>query len=260
MIKTRTAVVTGSTSGIGKGIARTLAASGCSIMLNGFGEPAAIEMQRAELAHKLHTQVLYHGADLSNRHECVSLIGAAREQLGSVDNLVNNAGVQHVSPVESFPPDRWHAILAINLTAAFHTIQTALPSMRQRAWGRILNIASTHGLVASVGKAAYVAAKHGLVGLTKVVALETAGSGITCNAICPGWVSTPLVEEQIAAIAKKKNIIHEEAARDMLLEKQPTGAFTTTEQIGALVAFLCTNEASNITGASLPIDGGWLAQ
>ncbi len=260
MIKRRTAVVTGSTSGIGIGIARTLAASGCAIMLNGFGEPAAIEKQRAELAHEFHTLVLYHGADLSNRHECVGLIEAAREQLGSVDILVNNAGVQHVSPVESFPPDRWDAILAINLTAAFHTIQTALPSMRQRGWGRIVNIASTHGLVASIEKAAYVAAKHGLVGLTKVVALETAGSGITCNAICPGWVLTPLVEKQIAAKAKKKNITQEEAARDLLLEKQPTGAFTTIEQIGALVAFLCTKEASNITGASLPIDGGWLAQ
>lgn len=260
MIKGRTAVVTGSTSGIGMGVARTLAASGCDLMLNGFGQAAAIEKQRAELAQEFHVRVLYHGADLSNRHECVSLIEVAKEQFGSVDILVNNAGIQHVSPVESFPPDRWDAILAINLTAAFNTIQTALPSMRQRGWGRILNIASTHGLVASVGKAAYVAAKHGLVGLTKVVALETAGSGITCNAICPGWVLTPLVEEQIAVKAKKKGITHEDAARELLLEKQPTGAFTTTEQIGALVAFLCTDEASNITGASLPIDGGWLAQ
>jgi 3-hydroxybutyrate dehydrogenase len=236
-----------------------LAASGCAIVLNGFGELVAIEKQRAELAHEFQTPVLYHSADLSNRHECVGLIEAAKERFGSVDILVNNAGIQHVSPIESFPPERWDVILSVNLTAAFHTIQSALPAMRQCGWGRILNIASTHGLVASAGKAAYVAAKHGLVGLTKVVALETAGSGITCNAICPGWVLTPLVEEQIAARAKKKNIT-QEAARDLLLEKQPTGAFTTVEQIGALVAFLCTEEASNITGASLPIDGGWLAQ
>jgi 3-hydroxybutyrate dehydrogenase len=259
-MKGRAAVVTGSTSGIGMGIARTLAASGCAIMLNGFGEPAAIEKHRAELAREFHTRVLYHGADLSNRDECVSLVETAKEQFGSVDILVNNAGVQHVSRVESFPPDQWEAILALNLTAAFITIQTALPSMRQRGWGRILNIASTHGLVASVGKGAYVAAKHGLVGLTKVVALETAGSGITCNAICPGWVRTPLVEEQIAARAKEKDITQEEAAQEMLQEKQPTGAFTTIDQIGAFVAFLCTEEASNITGATLPIDGGWLAQ
>jgi len=256
----RIAVITGSTSGIGAGVARTLAANGYAIMLNGFGDPELIEKQRAELARECETPVRYHYADLSRKDGCADLIEAAIGEFGSVDILVNNAGIQHVAPIESFPWDRWDALLAIHLTAAFCTVQSALPSMRSRGWGRIVNIASTHGLVASVGKAAYVAAKHGLVGFSKVVALETAGSGITCNAVCPGWVLTPMVEQQIAARAKKENIAEGEAARELLAEKQPSGAFTTVEQIGSLVAFLCTDQASNITGACLPIDGGWLAQ
>ena len=174
--------------------------------------------------------------------------------------LVNNAGIQHVAPIENFPRDRWDAVLAVNLSSAFHTIQKAVPSMRGRAWGRLINIASAHGLVASVGKAAYVAAKHGLIGLTKVVALETAGSGITCNAICPGWVLTPLVQSQIEANAKAKGVDLEQATQELLVQKQPSGAFTTVEQIGALAVFLCTEAASNITGASIPVDGGWVAQ
>lgn len=229
-------------------------------MLNGFGDRDAIERQRADLAGRFHVSVFYNAADLSRPEECAALVEDAEARLGRVDVLVNNAGIQHVAPVESFPVDRWDAILAVNLSAAFHTIRKVLPAMRRRGWGRVLNIASTHGLVASVGKAAYVAAKHGLVGLTKVVALETAGSGITCNAICPGWVLTPLVQSQIEARAKAEGVALEQAERELLAEKQPSGVFTTVEQIGALAVFLCTEAASNLTGASIPVDGGWLAQ
>jgi 3-hydroxybutyrate dehydrogenase len=260
MLRGRTAIVTGSTSGIGMSIARMLAAEGCAIMLNGFGDPEAIERQQADLTSTFNVKVLYNGADLAKAQECVDLVEDAEARLGRVDILVNNAGVQYVAPVESFPADRWDSIMAINLSSAFHTIRTAVPSMRRRSWGRLLNIASAHGLVGSARKSAYVAAKHGLVGLTKVVALETAGSGITCNAICPGWVLTPLVQSQIEAKAKAENVDLEQAGRELLAEKQPTGAFTTVEQLGALAVFLCSEAASNLTGASIPVDGGWVAQ
>ena len=260
VLKDRAAIVTGSTSGIGTGIARALAAEGCAIVLNGFGDPDEIEKLRTDLARTYDVTVLYNGADLAQPAECVALIEETERHLGRVDILVNNAGIQHVAPLEDFPVDRWDAILALNLSSAFHTIRTALPPMRRRGWGRLINIASTHGLVASAGKAAYVASKHGLVGLTKVVALETAGQGITCNAICPGWVRTPLVERQIQARAEAEGIDVERATRNLLLEKQPSGSFTTIDQIGALAVFLCTEAASNMTGASIPVDGGWLAQ
>jgi 3-hydroxybutyrate dehydrogenase len=256
----RTAVVTGSTSGIGMGIARALAADGCAIMLNGFGDTDAIERQRAELSRTFHVEVLYNGANLSEANECERLIEDAEARLGRIDILVNNAGIQHVAPVEDFPMDRWDSILAVNLTAAFHTIRRALPNMRRLGWGRVINIASTHGLVASPGKVAYVAAKHGLVGLTKVVALEAAGSGITCNAICPGWVLTPLVERQIEVRAITEALSREDATQKLLAEKQPSGSFTTVEQIASLALFLCTEGANNITGTCIPVDGGWVAQ
>jgi len=260
VLRGRAAVVTGSTSGIGLGIDRALAAQGCAIMLYGFGDPDEIEKLRSDLARTCDVTVLHNGADLARLAGCIDLIQDAESRLGSVDILVNNAGIQYVAPIEDFPADRWDAILALNLTAAFHTIRTALQPMRRRGWGRVINIASTHGLVASVGKAAYVASKHGLVGLTKVVALETAGQGITCNAVCPGWVRTPMVERQIQAKAEAEGIDMEHATKNLLLEKQPSGAFTTIDQIGALAAFLCSEAASNLTGASIPVDGGWLAQ
>jgi 3-hydroxybutyrate dehydrogenase len=242
------------------GIASALAAEGCDLMLNGFGEPAAIEKQRADLAATYDVRVFYNGADLARPEECVDLIKHAESRLGRADILVNNAGIQHVAPVESFPVDRWDALIAVNLSSAFHTMSTAVPMMRQHGWGRVINIASVHGLVASVRKSAYVAAKHGLVGLTKVVALETAGQGITCNAICPGWVHTALVQRQIEARAAAEGVDLEQAKKDLLLEKQPSGSFTTIEQIGALAVFLCSEAASNLTGACIPVDGGWLAQ
>lgn len=256
----RVAIVTGSTSGIGMGIARALAAEGCQVVLNGFGETAEIEQFRAGLARQFGVQVLYHCADLTDPAACAALVRESEERLGAVDILVNNAGIQHVSPIESFPPEEWDAILAVILSAAFHTIRTALPGMRKRGWGRLINLASTHGLVASANKSAYVAAKHGLVGLTKAVALETAQSGISCNAICPGWVRTPLVERQIVLLAGRRGISVEEAARELLLDKQPSGRFTTVEEVGALCVFLCGGTAANITGATLTIDGGWTAQ
>ncbi|HLH34661.1 MAG TPA: 3-hydroxybutyrate dehydrogenase [Alloacidobacterium sp.] len=260
MLKGRVAVITGSTSGIGEGIARILAKHGCSLMLNGFGETEAIENQRSELARISDAEVLYNGADLSHASQCIDLIRDAEGRLGRVDILINNAGLQYIAPIEDFPPDRWDYIMAVNLSASFHTIRKTLPLMRRSGWGRVINIASTHGLVASAGKAAYVAAKHGLIGLTKVVALETAGSGVTCNAICPGWVLTPLVQDQIDTKAASEEISNEEATRKLLSEKQPSGAFTTVEQIGSLALYLCTENASNITGAAIPMDGGWLAQ
>lgn len=260
MLKGRTAIITGSTSGIGAGIARTLAANGCAIMLNGFGEEEAIESERFQLARAFNVQVLYNGADISQASQCAELVEDAAARLGRVDILVNNAGIQHVAPIESFPVERWDLVLAVNLTAAFHTIRKSLQLMRSSGWGRVINIASSHGLVGSVGKAAYVAAKHGLVGLTKVVALETAGSGITCNAICPGWVLTPLVQSQIETKAKAEGIDVEEASKRLLREKQPSGLFTTVEQVSSLALYLCTESASNLTGTAIPIDGGWLAQ
>lgn len=260
MLKGKSAIVTGSTSGIGLGIAQALAAQGANIMLNGFGDPAEIEALRASLAGQYGVTVLYNGADLSKAEACVGLVRDAEARLGSADILVNNAGIQHVAPVEDFPPDRWDAVIAINLSSAFHTIRAALPGMKQRGWGRIVNIASAHGLVASPNKSAYVAAKHGLLGLTKVVALENAESPVTCNAICPGWVLTPLVQRQIDARASAEGVTVEMASRELLTEKQPSKRFATPEQIGGLAVFLCSDAAANMTGTSLPVDGGWTAQ
>jgi 3-hydroxybutyrate dehydrogenase len=260
MLKGKSALVTGSTSGIGLGIARALAAQGCHVMLAGFGDAAAIEGTRSALEREHGVRVAHEGADLTNPANVAELVGRTARELGGVDVLVNNAGIQHTAPCETFPPEKWDAILATNLSAAFHAMRTALPHMRRRGWGRIVNTASVHGLVASVNKAAYVAAKHGLVGLTKVVALETAGSGITCNAICPGWTRTELVEPQIAARAKALGVALEEGARDLLSEKQPSKQFVTVDELGAVVAFLCSDAAAQITGASIPIDGGWTAQ
>src|SRR6478609_7728279 len=223
----RRALVTGSTSGIGLGIAKALASQGCDLMLNGFGEPGATEELRGKLAREFSVSVFYNGSDLSTTAGCISLISDAEAKLGGVDVLVNNAGVQFTARIEEFPPERWDAIIAINLSAAFHTTRRALPGMRERGWGRIINIASAQGIVASVEKSAYVAAKHGLVGLTKVTALETAESGITCNAICPGWVLTPLVQKQIDARATQQGVSNEAAKKSMLAEKQPSGEFVT---------------------------------
>ena len=253
MLNGKRAVVTGSTSGIGLGIARALAAQGVKVMLNGFADGATLQGLKKEFP-------AYSGADISKPEEVRALIREATEKLGGVDILVNNAGIQHTAAIEDFPAERWDAILAINLSSNFHAIQAALPQMRGRNWGRIINIASTHGLVASPQKAAYVAAKHGVVGLTKVVALETATTGITCNAICPGWVLTPLVQKQVDARAAQQKISQEAAKIDLLSEKTPSKEFVTPEQIGALAVFLCSDAASNIRGAALPIDGAWTAQ
>ena len=259
-LKGKVAVVTGSTSGIGLGVARALGAAGADLMLNGFGDKGAVEALRKELAAQFKVRVAYDGADLSKPAEVRGLIAHAVSELGSVDILVNNAGIQHVAPVDEFPDERWDAVLAINLSADFHAIKAALPRMKSRGWGRIINIASSHGLVASTNKVAYVASKHGVVGLTKVVALETAQTGITCNAICPGWVLTPLVQKQIDDLARRDKLSEAEAKRRLLAEKQPSGDFVTTEQIGALALYLCSDAAAQIRGAALSIDGGWTAQ
>ncbi len=260
MLKGKVAVVTGSTSGIGLGIARALAEQGADIMLNGFGDAAAVEALRAELAATLAVRVAYDASDLSTASGCESLMREAEARLGGVDILVNNAGIQHVSPVEDFPPERWDAVIAVNLSAAFHATRLAIPGMKRRGWGRIVNIASAHGLVASVNKVAYVAAKHGVMGMTKVVGLELAQTGVTCNAICPGWVLTPLVQKQIDARAAQQGISQELAARDLLIEKQPSARFTTVEQLGGVAVFLCSAAADNITGTAISADGGWTAQ
>jgi 3-hydroxybutyrate dehydrogenase len=260
MIKGKSALVTGSTSGIGLGIARALAAEGANVMLNGFGDAGGIEMLRRGLVEEFRVKVGFDGADISKPAEIHAMVRAAVQELGGVDILVNNAGIQHTAPVESFPPDRWDAVIAINLSSNFHAIQATLPEMKRRNWGRIINIASAHGLVASAQKAAYVTAKHGVVGLTKVVALETATTGITCNAICPGWVLTPLVQKQIDDRAARESIPAEKAKLDLVSEKQPSHEFVTPEQIGALAVFLCSEAAAQIRGASLSIDGGWTAQ
>lgn len=260
MLKGRVAVVTGSTSGIGLGIANRVAAQGADVVLNGFGEQTAIEALRSDMEKQYGVRVRYSPADLSTSEGATSLISFAEKEFGRIDVLVNNAGIQYVAPIENFPPDRWDAVIAINLSSAFHTIRTALPGMKTRGWGRIVNIASAHGLVASPEKVAYVAAKHGIVGLTKVVALETAETGITCNAICPGWVLTPLVQKQIDQRAEVNGMTIEQAERDLLQEKQPTCRFTTPEQLGDLVVFLCSPGGDNLTGTSLPVDGGWTAR
>ncbi len=260
MLKGKNAIITGSTSGIGLGIATALARAGSNVMLNGLGEPAAIEQARSLLAHDTGAKVLYHPANMLSAEQIFDMVRAAEAKMGSVDILVNNAGIQHTSPIEDFASERWDAILSINLTSAFHAIKAAVPKMRAKGWGRIINIASTHALVASIHKAAYVAAKHGLLGLTKVVALETAEESITCNAVCPGWVRTPLVEAQIDALASRRNFSRDEAAVELLSEKQPTKRFTEIEQLGALVVFLCSDAAANMTGTALPVDGAWTAR
>lgn len=259
MLKHKVAVVTGSTSGIGLGIARALAEARVQIVLNGFGDAAEIERTRAEIETATGVRVLYHGADMSQPEQIVTLMQETKAQLGGVDIVVNNAGIQKVAPIEEFPVDKWDAILAINLSSAFHTIRVAVPWMKAKHWGRIINIASAHALVASPFKSAYVAAKHGLLGLTKTVALELAEDGITCNAICPGYVRTPLVEGQIKDTAIARGITEGQVIRDVMLGEQPTKEFVTVEQLGALTVFLCGNEAAQITGAALAMDGGWTA-
>ena len=260
MLKEKCALITGSTSGIGLGIARALAAQGCNIMMNGFGETATVERNRAELSRAHGVTVLYNGADMSRPAEIEDLVADTAARLGGIDVLVNCAGIQHTAAVEEFPPEKWDAIIAVNLSSSFHTIHHALPHMKKRGWGRIVNVASVHGLVASANKAAYVTAKHGLVGLSKVVGLETAGQGITCNAICPGWTRTELIEPQIVARAQALGVEVEEGGRNLLAEKQPSRQFVTVEQLGQLTVFLCTDAAAQITGAAIPIDGGWTAQ
>ena len=256
MLKGKTALITGSTSGIGLGIALALARQGASVMLNGFGEIDAARRSVSELGVK----VGYHGADMSKPTEIEAMVRACESEFGAVDILVNNAGIQHVASVEDFPPERWDAIIAINLTSAFHTTRLALPGMKRRNWGRILNVASTHGLVASAQKSAYVASKHGIVGFTKSVALETATTGVTVNAICPGWVLTPLVQKQVDARAAQAGVGQDEAKRQLLAEKQPSLQFTTPEQLGGLAVFLCSSAADNVRGVAWNMDGGWVAQ
>ena len=260
MLKGKTALVTGSTSGIGLGIAQQLAAQGANVILNGFGdaEGPKAEVLHSGSAHGI--RVGYHGADMSKVADIEAMMAYAQAEFGGVDILVNNAGIQHVATVENFPVEKWDAILAINLSSAFHTTRLAVPGMRARNWGRIVNLASAHGLVASAGKSAYVAAKHGLVGLTKSVALETATTGVTSNAICPGWVLTPLVQKQIEARAEKEGITVQEAQVGLLGEKQPSLQFVTPSQLGDLAVFLCSSAGDNVRGVAWNMDGGWLAQ
>ena len=260
MLKGKTALVTGSTSGIGLAIARALAGAGADVMLNGFGDAAAIEKERSGLEKDFGIKARYSGADMSKPGEIAAMVAATEKDFGKLDVLVNNAGIQHVANIEDFPTEKWDAVIAINLSSSFHTIRAAVPGMKSRKWGRIINIASAHGLVASGQKAAYVAAKHGLVGLTKVVAIETANDGITCNAICPGWVLTPLVAQQIEARAKESGQTFDEAKVALVSEKQPMHEFTKPENIGALAVFLAGDAAESITGSAYPIDGGWTAQ
>ncbi|AOY01855.1 3-hydroxybutyrate dehydrogenase [Jeongeupia sp. USM3] len=259
MLKGKVALVTGSTSGIGLGIARALAHDGATVVLNGLGNADEIEAVRAQLAADTVADVRFIGADLSRADAVAGLIARIEAELGRLDILVNNAGVQHVAPIEDFPPEKWDLILALNLGAAFHAIRLAVPGMKLRGWGRIINVASAHALVASPFKSAYVASKHGVLGLTKTVALELAEHGITANAICPGYVMTPLVQKQIPDTAKARGISEEEVVRDVLLASQATKRFVEVDELGALAAFLCSNGAASITGTALPVDGGWTA-
>jgi len=256
MLANKTALVTGSTSGIGLGIAKALARQGANIVLNGFGD---VEGPKAEIA-ALGVQVAYHGADMSKPAEIEDMMKFAAERFGRVDILVNNAGIQHVARVEDFPVEKWDAIIAINLTSAFHASRLAIPAMRAANWGRIINVASVHGLVGSAEKSAYVAAKHGVIGLTKVTALENATSGVTCNAICPGWVLTPLVQKQVDAKAVALGVSNEEAKNVLLGEKEPSMQFTTPEELGELAVFFCSPAGSNVRGVAWNMDGGWVAQ
>ena len=256
MLKGKTALVTGSTSGIGLGIAKALARQGANIVMNGFGDAEGAKAQIAALG----VQVAYHGADMSKPAEIGEMMAFAATQFGRVDVLVNNAGIQHVAKIEDFPVEKWDAVIAINLTSAFHTTRLALPAMKAANWGRIINIASAHGLVGSPEKSAYVAAKHGIVGLTKVTALETATSGVTCNAICPGWVLTPLVQKQIDAKAAAQGITVDAASKQLLAEKEPSLQFTTPDELGALAVFFCAAAGNNIRGVAWNMDGGWVAQ
>jgi 3-hydroxybutyrate dehydrogenase len=253
-------VVTGSTSGIGLGIARAFAEAGMNVVLNGFGEPREIEATRTGIEREFGVKAMFSPADMARPAEIAAMMEAAASSFGQVDVLVNNAGIQHVEAIETFPPEKWDAVIAINLSSAFHTIRAVLAGMKQRRWGRVINVASAHALVASPYKSAYVAAKHGILGLTKTVALEAAEFGVTVNAICPGYVKTPLVEKQIPETARARGISEEDVVKHVLLAAQPTRRFVTTEEVAALAVFLCTGAAASITGTSLPIDGGWTAQ
>jgi 3-hydroxybutyrate dehydrogenase len=260
MLKGKTALVTGSTSGIGLAIARAMAKEGANLVINGFGDKAEIEKERTGLEKEFGIKAVYSSADMTNPGQISEMIVTAEKTFGSLDVLVNNAGIQHVANIEDFPIDKWNAIIAINLSSSFHTIRAAIPGMKKRKWGRIINIASAHGLVASEQKVAYVAAKHGLVGLTKVVAIEAANDGVTCNAICPGWVLTPLVQKQIEARTKESGRSIDQEKTALLSEKQPMHQFTTPQNIGALAVFLSGDAAATITGSAYSIDGGWVAQ
>lgn len=259
MLKGKTAIVTGSTSGIGQGMAYALAKAGCNVMLNGLGDAATIEAERAKMEKDTGSKILFNGADMTKPDQIEAMIKETKAKFGSVDIIVNNAGVQHVAPIDEFPPEKWDQIIAINLTSAFHMTRLAIPYMKEAGWGRVVNLASAHALVASPFKGAYVAAKHGLAGLTKTVALEVAEKNITVNAICPGYVKTPLVDKQIGDQAKARGISEDEVVKNVILGAQPTKKFTTVEDVGALAVFLCSDSAKNITGAILPIDGGWTA-
>jgi len=260
MLKGLSAVVTGSTSGIGLGIAHVLASKGANLVINGFGDAASIEAERANLESTHGVKVVYSGADISKPDDVKAMIDLCVSTFGAIDILVNNAGIQFTAAAEDFPADRWNAIIAINLSGAFWGMHHALPHMKAKGFGRIINIGSVHGLIGSVHKAAYVAAKHGVVGMSKVVALETAGTGITCNTICPGWVHTPLVQKQIEAMAVEDGISVEAATEKLLSEKQPSKQFATPEQMGELAAFLASEAAAQMTGVAIPVDGGWTAQ
>jgi 3-hydroxybutyrate dehydrogenase len=255
-----TVVVTGSTSGIGFGIAKGFAGKGANIVMNGFGKPEDIEAKKKELEDAGSGKVLYHAADMTKAEEIADMIATAEKTFGGIDVLVNNAGIQHVSPVEDFPIEKWNMIIAINLSSSFHTIRAAVPGMKKKGTGRIINIASAHGLVASPFKSAYVAAKHGILGLTKTVALELAEHGVTVNAICPGYVLTPLVEAQIPDTAKARNMTEEQVKKEVILEAQPTKEFVTVEQIAALALYLASDDAKQITGTHISMDGGWTAK
>jgi 3-hydroxybutyrate dehydrogenase len=257
-LKGKTAIVTGSTSGIGLGIARGFAEAGINVVINGFGNAGEIERERAEL-EALGVRAVHDAADMTKPDEIVAMVGRTIREFGGVDIVVNNAGIQNVQPVDEFPPEKWDRIIAINMTSSFHTVRAALPDMKKRKWGRIVNIASAHGLVASPFKSAYVTAKHGVLGFTKTVALEVAEQGITCNAICPGYVLTPLVEHQIADTAKARGMTEDQVVRDVMLAAQWTRKFVTVEQLAGTALFLCSAAADNITGIALPVDGGWTA-